>query len=87
MAHVTTITGTVRDRAGQPIAGARVSFLTGPVALPDIAAMTDEAGTFTLSAPAQGTYRLGCYADGYSPAEVEAEVTAGQAQRLDIKLP
>lgn len=37
---------------------ARVSFIAGPVPLPDIAALTDIDGTFSLSAPVAGEYDI-----------------------------
>ena len=68
------ISGSVRDPGGAPIADARVFFVSGPVALPEIAALTDGAGRFVLSAPAAGTYELGIAADGFINASVKATV-------------
>ncbi|MDG4865864.1 carboxypeptidase-like regulatory domain-containing protein, partial [Streptomyces sp. T-3] len=57
------ITGVVRDASGAPVAGAHVLFTAGPVALPDIAALTDGGGGFSLAAPVPGEYRILCRAD------------------------
>ncbi|GAA0484126.1 carboxypeptidase-like regulatory domain-containing protein [Streptomyces sp. NPDC046215] len=57
------ISGVVRDAAGDPVAGARVAFTDGPRPLPDIAALTDGEGHFSLAAPAEGTYTLACRTD------------------------
>lgn len=70
----TVIAGEVRDSAGQPIGGARVQFVEGPVALPDISALTSADGLFRVSAPVHGTYRLQCYADGYESATQSIEI-------------
>jgi len=61
----TIITGTVRDLAGHPVAGARIAFVEGPVPLADIAALTAADGTFSLTAPVAGIYRIACHADGF----------------------
>ena len=47
------IRGSVRE-ASEPVAGAVVSFVAGPTALPDIATLTDPSGDFSLSAPISG---------------------------------
>ena len=59
------IRGTVRDRSG-PVAGAVVSFVAGPTALPDIATLTDPAGDFALTAPVPGRYSVAVvFPDGH----------------------
>ena len=57
---------------------ARVSFVAGPTALPDIAALTDIRGAFTLSAPVPGAYTIQCVADGYAPKAIQVSVGSGQ---------
>ena len=79
------IRGVVRDRNGNPIAGARAYFIAGPVALPDIAAVTDEGGRFILTSPANGSYQVGVATDQASTS-VKVEV-AGQDQDIEIRLP
>ncbi|HKH48973.1 MAG TPA: carboxypeptidase-like regulatory domain-containing protein [Thermoanaerobaculia bacterium] len=71
---MTRILGTVTGPNGAKIAEASVYFVEGPVALPDIAQLTDDEGRFRLAAPAPGTYRIGVRAPGFEAAEVTVEV-------------
>ena len=64
----------------------RVSFVAGPAALPDIAALTDNRGRFTLSAPAPGDYTIQCVADGYAPQSLRVSVRAGQRVEVNCRL-
>jgi hypothetical protein len=70
----TIISGVVQDLHGKPIAQAPVYFTNGPVPLPDIAALTDEEGAFTLTAPTRGSYTIACAAEGFAPTEVSIEI-------------
>lgn len=79
------VSGSVLDERGKAIGEARVSFASAPVAVPDIAALTDERGAFTLSAPIPGRYTLAVAADGFAAAN--AEVTLGKtAATLIVRL-
>jgi len=49
VAKQSVISGIVRDPNGRPVADARIYFIGGPVPLPDIAALTDAAGAFSLT--------------------------------------
>lgn len=80
------ICGLVVDCSGEPIAGARVFFVAGPVPLPDIAALTDNHGGFRLSAPAPGNYTIHCIADGFSPIAVTTTVQGKKSIELTIEL-
>src|ERR671915_2437319 len=60
------VAGMVVDAKGNPVEGARVYFVEGPVPLPDIAALTNSNGRFALSAPTSGTYQLGIASEGPS---------------------
>ena len=88
------ITGVVRDASGTPVPGAHVLFTEGPQPLPDIAALTDAEGRFSLSAPTTGVYRLTCRADplsgppGTAEATVRVEPSAQAARpgRLQVEL-
>ena len=62
--------GVVQDLNGNPVANARVYFTSSPVALPDIAALTDGAGRFMLTAPQPGQYTIACAADGWETKSV-----------------
>jgi len=55
---VTEVAGVVLSATGEPLADVRVLFSLGPVALPDVAALTDDRGRFSLTAPAPGAYEL-----------------------------
>lgn len=84
------IAGVVVDARGNPIEGARVYFVEGPVPLPDIAALTDSDGRFALSAPVSGTYQLGVASEGpegfiqtTSVVDVHAEPRDDLEVRLD----
>jgi hypothetical protein len=79
------IRGVVRDPEGSPVAQARVFIEEGPVPVPDVAILTDERGEFALAAPAPGTYRLGCAAEGFAPA-TESVDARGQEARVEIRL-
>lgn len=68
------IRGTVTDASGTPVEWASVWFAAAPQPTPDIAALTDDAGRFTLTAPGPGAYRVGCQAEGYEPIEVAVDV-------------
>lgn len=80
------VSGTVRDAGGEPVQGARVYFASGPVPLPDIAALTGADGSFSLSAPAPGNYELECAADGFDAERATVEVAEGAETRLDLRL-
>jgi hypothetical protein len=70
------IRGTVRDRTG-PAAGAVVSFVAGPTALPDIATLTDPGGAFALSAPVPGRYAVvAVFPDGHQ-ARQDVDIAEG----------
>ncbi|MGW6023785.1 carboxypeptidase-like regulatory domain-containing protein [Streptomyces sp. NPDC055099] len=88
------ITGVVRDTSGTPVTGAHVLFTEGPRPLPDIAAVTDAEGRFSLVAPTPGAYTLICRADplmgpsGTAEATVRVEPSARAAHqgRLSVEL-
>ena len=52
------IQGVVADPSGQPVPGAVVMVAAAPVPVPDIAALTDATGRFSIMVSAPGTYRL-----------------------------
>ena len=80
------VAGIVSDREGAAVPAARVSFVAGPTALPDIAALTDSRGAFTLSAPVPGDYTIQCAADGYAPASMRVAVASGQHVDVQCRL-
>lgn len=80
------ITGRVSQSGGQPIAGARVLFASGPGALPDIAALTDGTGRFTLAAPWPGDYTLEVVADGFHSQRVNTSLGTRETRELNVEL-
>jgi Carboxypeptidase regulatory-like domain len=80
------ISGIVRGPDGQPVPQARVYFTRGPVPLPDIAALTDSAGKFSLSVPSVGTYTIECTAEGFAPTTEMVTVTDSEEIQLEIQL-
>ena len=83
---VYVISGIVRDPNGRPVADPRIYFIGGPVPLPDIAALTDAAGAFSLTAPTAGTYQIGCTAEGFAPAEITVAISRGRDVQVEIWL-
>jgi hypothetical protein len=80
------IAGRVRDAHGQPVPAARVFFVSGPTALPDIAALTDDRGAFSLSVPVAGRYEIRAVSDPLGSATATVEVRGKGATTLVIEL-
>jgi hypothetical protein len=83
------IAGVVVDARGNPVEEARVYFVEGPVPLPDIAALTDSAGRFALSAPVSGTYQLGVTSEGPEgviQTTLEVDVRGEPRDELEVRL-
>ena len=79
------VAGTGVDSAGQPVGGATVMWVQGPVALPDVALLTQPDGRFVLGAPVVGHYTLGCRHDRHGQATA-AVVVEPQGARVTIRL-
>lgn len=80
------ISGIVRGPDGKPVSNARVYFTAGPVPLPEIAALTDSGGAFSLTAPAPGEYVIESAADEFSAQSSTVKVKGGEQVRLDLRL-
>lgn len=80
------ISGVVRGPDGRPIANARVYFTSGPVPLPEIAAITDAKGEFSLTAPAPGDYVIEGTADEFKPRSSKVKVKGSAPVRLELPL-
>jgi hypothetical protein len=80
------ISGVVRSPDGKPVSNARVYFTAGPVALPEIAAVTDESGAFSLTAPAPGEYVVESNSDKFGSGSSKVKVKGGEPVRLELKL-
>ena len=79
------VVGRVLNRAGHPAAGASVMWLHGPVPLPDVAQLTQADGSFVMSAPVAGQYRLGCRGDPGGQATLDLTV-GPQGARVTLRL-
>jgi Carboxypeptidase regulatory-like domain len=80
------VAGVVRGPGGEQLPQARVFIARGPVPVPDVAALTDAEGRFTLSLPAAGSYELACVAEGYAILSTTVEVADEQRLRLELRL-
>ena len=80
------ISGVVRSPDGKPVANARVYFTAGPGPLPEIAALTDSKGAFSLTAPAPGEYVIESAADEFGARSSTVKVKGGEQVRLDLQL-
>lgn len=68
------ISGHVTSDNGEPLEWATVVFVSGPVDLPDIGAVTSDDGAFAMTAPAPGRYWLGFRADDHDERDIDVEV-------------
>ena len=81
------ISGTVRDQAANPVAGARVFIVRGTAPYPEIATITGLDGAFHLPVQAPGRYEVRCMADGCAPATATADVCLTSADsRVELTL-
>lgn len=80
----TLLTGRVVNRSGNPVGGAAVYIMEGPVPTPDIALLTSGDGRFSLSIPAPGRYRIGIAAQGHQPHEEVVDVGESSPATLEI---
>lgn len=85
MSEPILISGTVRGPNGKPVSGARCFFIEGPVAFPEVAAVTDDEGAFSLTAPAPGKWVVSCAADDLS-GQTATVNASGKTARLDFQL-
>jgi outer membrane protein assembly factor BamB/subtilisin family serine protease len=77
-----TVAGTVRDEAGQPLAGATVSISPTPIA----PVVTGADGGFEFDPVAAGSYRLAVVAAGYADVAQEIVVVAGETTTREVTL-
>ena len=80
------LVGTVRDSAGQPVAGARVILTESPLPMPDLAALTGPDGRFMLSLPVAGHYELAVHAEGFASKTAKFEAGWNALPPIDISL-
>ena len=77
---ISVISGIVRTADGQPVASARVFFVSSPVPVPDVALLTDRNGRFSLTAPAPGVYGR------FGASSITVDVPSGQNVEVEIRL-
>lgn len=80
------IHGIVRGPDGSAIPQARAYFVSGPEPFPDIAALTDGEGRFTLSARSAGAYAIECAAERFAPEAVTLDLRGDEERRIEITL-
>lgn len=83
----TLIRGWVHRIDGGAVVEARVYFQSAPIAVPDVALLTDADGRFTLYAPVPGRYEVACRTDDTAGASVVLELAETDAEvEVDIEL-
>ena len=82
------IDGVVSDEEGRALADVTVAFLSAPVAVPDIAALTGPDGRFAVTAPVSGAYTLIASADGYATQHVtvQVELERSTETQIDVRM-
>jgi protocatechuate 3,4-dioxygenase beta subunit len=80
------LVGYVLDAAGAPVPAASVMVVRAPGAVPDIAAVTDDAGRFVLAGLPPGRYLLRAVTDRGSGAGETDVPAVGRAETV-IRLP
>ena len=80
-----TLSGTVLDAAGKPVAQASVYLVRAPGAVPDVALLTGTDGRFALGVARPGAYEVACSTDALGSVSATVEVGAGGAS-VELRL-
>jgi len=81
------IQGTVIDVDGKPVAGMRVSIVSGTVGFPEILALTDEMGRYTIGSVPAGTFEVAVHDEEGSRVGIESIVVRdGETSTLDFTI-
>ena len=80
------LTGRILDSNGRPVAGASVFLIAAPVAMPDIAQLSNAEGVFDLEAPSAGRYTIGAAAPGGGEGRITIDVGEGDAGPVEIRI-
>jgi iron complex outermembrane receptor protein len=83
-AYAATLTGTVTDRSGQPIPGARITIFARD-GRDRTTSVADERGRYRIASIPSGEYLVEAAAAGMAPAAAKP-VTAGDSATLDLVL-
>jgi hypothetical protein len=82
------IEGTVIDVDGKPVAGMRVSIVSGTVGFPEILALTDERGRYSIGSVPAGTFEVAVHDEEGSRVGLESIVVHdGETSTLDFTIP
>jgi hypothetical protein len=81
------IKGTVIDVDGKPVAGMRVSIVSGTVGFPEILALTDERGRYSIGSVPAGTFEVAVHDEEGSRVGLESIVVRdGETSTLDFTI-
>jgi len=80
-----TLSGSVLDATGRPVAGARVHIVTAPGPVPDVAALTGADGCCVLGAVRAGRDQVACSTEAQGAASASIEVGTRGAQ-VELRL-
>ena len=81
------IQGTVIDVDGKPVAGMRVSIVSGTVGFPEILALTDERGRYSIGSVPAGTFEVAVHDEEGSRVGLESIVVHdGETSTLDFTI-
>ena len=82
------IEGTVTDTEGKPIAGMRVSIVSGTTPFPEIAVETNEDGFYRIGSVPPGTFEVGVHdRAGNRVAQQRVTVRSGAPSTLNFAIP
>lgn len=80
------IRGIVTSRGGGPIEGAAVVFVATPADVADVGALTGADGSFVLSAPARGRYRIAVRSEEHVVRELDVIVREAADVVVSVEL-
>ena len=81
----TRIEGTICDAAGQPLAGATVTFIN-PTGHPSRSAVTDSSGRFSRDVPERVSYKLRVSKSGFQTREIDVRPEDAVHKIVEIRL-
>ena len=82
-----TISGTVLDATGAPVAQARVYIPRAPGPVPDVATLSGADGRFTIAAAHSGVYEIACSTDTQGSAAASVQMGAKGHAVVELRLP
>ena len=78
--------GKIVDPNGKPVAEATVYFISAPVAMPDVAQLTDTNGQITMSVGVAGKYVIGASADEWGSGQTSIEIGEDETLEISVRL-